>query len=208
MLLRIIISLLFGYVFGCFSTGYFIGKVYKVDIRKYGSGNVGMTNALRTLGPKAGAMTLLGDLLKAVVPMLLVRFLIFKGDDNIDLLALYTGLGVVLGHNYPVWLKFKGGKGIAATSGVLVAFDPWIIPVGLPIFVLIVAITRYVSLGSLFIGILFPLWVLIRHSGDIHMLILSLIFMLLAFLRHRLNIKRIIDGTENKFGQRVKIDDK
>jgi glycerol-3-phosphate acyltransferase PlsY len=208
MLLRIIISLLFGYVFGCFSTGYFIGKLYKVDIRKYGSGNVGMTNALRTLGAKAGVMTLIGDLIKAVIPMLLVKYLIFKGDENIDLLALYTGLGVVLGHNYPVWLKFKGGKGIAATSGVLVAFDPWIIPVGLPLFVLIVAVTKYVSLGSLFIAVLFPVWVLIKHTGDIHMLILSLIFMLLAFIRHRLNIKRIIDGTENKFGQRVKIDDK
>lgn len=208
MLLRIIISLLFGYVFGCFSTGYFIGKLYKVDIRKYGSGNVGMTNALRTLGAKAGVMTLIGDLIKAVIPMLLVKYLIFKGDENIDLLALYTGLGVVLGHNYPVWLKFKGGKGIAATSGVLVAFDPWIIPVGLPLFVLIVAVTKYVSLGSLFIAVLFPVWVLIKHTGDIHMLILSLIFMLLAFIRHRLNIKRIIDGTENKFGQRVKINDK
>lgn len=206
MLLKILFALVFGYIFGCFSTGYFIGKLYKVDIRKYGSGNVGMTNALRTLGAKAGALTLLGDLLKAVIPMLLVKYLIFRDADNIDLLSVYTGLGVVLGHNFPVWLKFKGGKGIAATSGVLIAFDPWIVPVGLPFFILIVAVTKYVSLGSLFIATLFPVWILIRHPGDIHMLLVSLVFLLLAFIRHRSNIKRIIEGTENKLGQRVKID--
>jgi len=206
MLLKIILVLLFGYIFGCFSTGYFIGKLYKVDIRKYGSGNVGMTNALRTLGPKAGAITLTGDLLKAVIPMLLVKYLIFKDAENIDLLTLYTGLGVVLGHNYPVWLKFKGGKGIAATCGVLIAFDPWIVPVGLPFFVIIVAVTKYVSVGSLFIATLFLVWISIRHPGDIHMLVIALIFMSLAFIKHRSNIKRIIKGTENKIGQRVQID--
>lgn len=206
MILRIILTLLFGYVFGCFSTGYFIGKLYKTDIRKYGSGNVGMTNALRTLGPKAAAVTYLGDSLKAIIPMLLVKYLFFRNNENIDLLTLYTGLGVVVGHNYPVWLKFKGGKGIAATSGVLIAFDPWIIPIGLPLFIIIVAVTRYVSVGSLFIAVLFPIWISIRHPGNIHMLIVSLIFMLLAFIKHRSNIKRLIEGTENKIGQGVKID--
>jgi len=206
MLLKIIASLIFGYIFGCFSTGYFIGKLYKVDIRKYGSGNVGMTNALRTLGAKAGLITLLGDLIKAVIPMLLVKYLILKDSDYIELLTLYTGLGVVLGHNYPVWLKFKGGKGIAATSGVLIAFDPLIVPFGLPFFILIVAVTKYVSLGSLFIATFFPIWIAIRHPGDIHMLIVALVFMILAYIKHRSNIKRIIDGSENKIGQRVKID--
>ena len=206
MLLKILFALVFGYIFGCFSTGYFIGKLYKVDIRKYGSGNVGMTNALRTLGAKAGALTLLGDLLKAVIPMLLVKFLIFRESENLDLLSVYTGLGVVLGHNFPVWLKFKGGKGIAATSGVLIAFDPWIVSVGLAFFILIVAVTKYVSLGSLFIATIFPVWILIRYPGDIHMLLVSLVFMLLAFIKHRSNIRRIIEGTENKLGQRVKID--
>ena len=203
---RIILTLLLGYIFGCFSTGYFIGKLYKVDIRKYGSGNVGMTNALRTLGAKAGAITLLGDLLKAVVPILIVKFLIFKNNEYIDLLTLYTGLGVVLGHNYPVWLKFKGGKGIASTCGVLISFDPWIILAGLPLFVLLVAVTKYVSVGSLSIALLFPIWIAIRHPGDIHMIILALVFTLLAFIKHRSNIKRIIEGTENKIGQRVVIE--
>lgn len=207
-MLHIVICLIFGYVFGCFSTGYFVGKINKVDIRNYGSGNVGTTNALRTLGAKAGAITLIGDAMKAVIPMLLVRFLIFPQDTNFELLTLYTGLGVVIGHNYPVWLKFKGGKGIAATGGVLAAFDPLIIPIGLPLFMLIVALTRYVSVGSLFIALIFPVWILIRHPGNIHMLIVSLVFMALAFLKHRSNILRLMNGTENKIGQKVKIENK
>lgn len=206
MILKIILTLIFGYLFGCFSTGYFVGKMNKVDIREFGSGNVGTTNALRTLGAKAGAITLLGDVLKAVLPIVLVRFVLFPDHPSIELLALYTGLGVVLGHNYPVWLKFKGGKGAAATGGVMAAFDPLIIPVGLPLFVLSVAITRYVSVGSLVISVLFPIWILIRYPGDIHMLIVALVFMSLAFLKHRSNIKRLLNGTENKIGQRVKID--
>jgi acyl phosphate:glycerol-3-phosphate acyltransferase len=208
MILKIIFCLIFGYIFGCFSTGYFIGKMKKVDIRNYGSGNIGTTNALRTLGAKAGAITLLGDAFKAVIPMLLVRFIFFNQTDFAQLLSLYTGLGVVLGHNYPVWLKFKGGKGIAATGGVMMAFDILIVPFALPLFILIVAITRYVSLGSLYVALFFPVWILLRYPGDIHMLILSLIFMVLAFIKHSSNIKRLINGTENKIGQKVKIDNK
>lgn len=206
MILRIAICLIFGYVFGCFSTGYFVGKLNKVDIRDYGSKSLGTTNALRTMGAKAGIVTLIGDVLKAVIPIVLVRYLLFPHYKYEELLALYAGLGVVLGHNYPVWLKFKGGKGIAATSGVLLAFDPLIVPFGLPLFILIVTVTRYVSLGSLFIAVFFPIWIVIRHYGDIHMLVISLIFMVIAFIKHRSNIVRLMNGTENKFGQRVKLD--
>ncbi len=208
MLIRIILCLGLGYLFGCFSTGYIIGKMKKVDIRNYGSGNSGTTNALRTLGAKAGIITLVGDMLKAILPILLIRYLFFIGVSYVQLLTLYAGLGVVLGHNYPFWLKFKGGKGIAATSGVMVAFDPWIVPVGLPLFVISVALTRYVSVGSLLLAVLFPAWVYIFYPKELHMLIVALIFMTLAFIKHRSNIKRIINGTENKLGQRVKIEDK
>ncbi len=208
MLLKIILCLIFGYLFGCFSTGYFIGKMNKVDIRDYGSGNVGTTNALRTLGAKAGALTLVGDALKAVIPIVIVKVFIFPKVDYVQLLALYTGLGVVLGHNYPVWLKFKGGKGIAATGGVLAAFDPLIIPIGLPIFIVIVAITRYVSVGSMFIALLCPVWIMIRYPGQIHMLIVALVFMTLAFIKHRTNIGRLMNGTENKIGHKVKVENK
>jgi len=208
MIIHVIICLVFGYLFGCFSTGYLLGKINKVDIRKYGSGSTGTTNTLRTLGAKAGALTLIGDMVKAIIPILLVRFVIFPEAPSVQLFTLYTGLGVVIGHNYPVWMGFKGGKGMAATGGVMAAFDPWIIPIGLPLFVISVAITRYVSIGSLLVAVLFPIWILIRYPGDLHMLIVSIIFMALAFIKHRSNIKRLLNGTENKLGQRVKIDNK
>lgn len=208
MLLKIIFCLIFGYLFGCFSTAYFVGRVNKVDISKYGSGNMGTTNALRTLGKKAGAITLVGDCLKAVAAVLLIKLVIFRNNDNIDLLAVYTGLGVVIGHNYPVWLKFKGGKGMAATGGVLAALDPLIIPIGIPLFVLAVVITRYVSVGSLVVAVLFPIWIAIRFPGDLHMLIVALVFMALAIFKHRTNIKRLLNGTENKIGQRITVEKK
>lgn len=206
MVIYIIKCILFGYIFGCFSTGFFIGKMKKIDIRQYGSKSSGTTNALRTLGAKAGILTLLGDMLKAVIAVILVRFVFFADFEYVMLLSLYTGLGVVLGHNFPVWLKFKGGKGIAATAGAIVAIDPLIVPFGLPIFVLSVAVTRYVSVGSLLIAIMFPTWIAIRNPGDLHMLFVALAYTALAFIKHKSNIKRLLNGTENKLGQRVRID--
>lgn len=210
MIFIIIFCILFGYIFGCFSTGFFIGKIKKIDIRQYGSKSSGTTNALRTLGPKAGFLTLLGDMLKAIIAIVLIRYIILPELEleEIRLLCLYTGLGVVIGHNYPLWLKFKGGKGIAATSGAMVAFDPWIIPFALPIFVISVAITKYVSVGSLMLAIMFPIWVIIRNPGQVHMLLVALIYTVLAFIKHSANIKRLMNGTENKLGQRVNIDNK
>lgn len=206
MVWRIILCLLSGYAFGCFSTGYVVGKLNHVDIRKYGSGNAGTTNALRTLGLKAGAITYVGDFLKAIIPILLFRNIIFKDVEYNQLLALYTGFGVVLGHCYPFWLGFKGGKGIAVTSGVMAAFDPLLIPFFVVIFVAIVAITRYVSLGSMLMSILFPVWILIRYPGEVHMLIIALLYVASAVYMHRANIKRLLSGTENKLGQKVKIE--
>ncbi len=203
----IIFCLVFGYIFGCFSTGYLVSKAYNIDVRKYGSGNSGTTNILRTLGKKGAIITLIGDMLKSAIPMLLVKYLIFPNMDNVPLLSLYTGLGAVLGHNFPFWQKFKGGKGIASSAGALITLDPLAIIFGLPIFALVIIITRYVSLGSLCAAVFFPIWVAIRFPGDIHMLIVSMAFTILAFVRHRSNIKRLINGTENKIGQRVKIDE-
>lgn len=208
MIPNILLCIFLGYFVGCFSTGFIIGKMKKVDIRQYGSKSSGTTNALRTLGPKAGILTLLGDMLKAIIAIVLVRFLLFPDKDYVSLLSLYTGLGVVIGHNYPIWLKFQGGKGIASTAGAFIAIDPLIVPFGLPVFVISVAITRYVSVGSLFIALMFPTWIAIRNPGNIHMLLVALVYTVLAFIKHRSNIKRIINGTENKLGQRVSLDNK
>ncbi|MFV0341995.1 MAG: glycerol-3-phosphate 1-O-acyltransferase PlsY [Anaerocolumna sp.] len=205
MLLKILICLGLGYCFGCFSTSYVIGKANNIDIRKYGSGNAGTTNTLRTLGMKAGLITFLGDAIKAILPILMVYLIIFTDSPDVRLFALYTGLGVVMGHNYPCWLHFKGGKGIAATGGVMMAFDWRLGLLAILVFVVSVAITRYVSLGSLLISLMFPVWVLVFYPGNIHMLIVSLVFTASAFIKHRSNIKRLMSGTENKLGQKVKV---
>ena len=118
-----ILCLLTGYVFGLFQTGYLYGKMHHIDIRQYGSGNSGTTNALRVMGKKAGLLVFMGDFLKTVFACLLVR-LVMKGDPSVDLYVLYAGLGVVLGHNFPFYLHFKGGKGIASMAGILVSMDP------------------------------------------------------------------------------------
>ena len=201
------ICLLIGYLFGCIQTGYIVGRMNHVDIRKFGSGNSGTTNALRTLGWKAGAITFLGDVLKSVAACLLVRFVLYPDMDLTPILTLYTGLGVVLGHNYPIWLKGKGGKGIAATAGVMIAFDLRMVPFALVIFLAAVFWTRYVSLGSLLVSIFFPIWIGIMYPGNYHLLIVSSIFTVSAFVKHRSNINRLLHGTENKIGQRVKVED-
>lgn len=206
MIWRIAICLIVGYAFGCISTGYIMGKLQKVDIRKYGSGNVGTTNALRTLGKKAALITLLGDVFKCAIPVVLMKFVFFKDLEYRDLLGLYTALGAVLGHTFPFYLSFKGGKGIAVLVGTILTFDWRIFLICVVTFFVILAITRYVSLGSLVMETEFVIWVAVTRPGDWHMLGLSLAFAALAFYTHRENIKRLLHGTENKIGQKVKIE--
>ncbi|WP_310601653.1 glycerol-3-phosphate 1-O-acyltransferase PlsY [Anaerosporobacter sp.] len=207
--MEILICLCIGYACGCISTSYIVGKANNIDIREHGSGNAGTTNALRTLGVKAGAITFFGDAFKALIPILIIRFFLFQNSAiEPQLLSLYTGLGVILGHNYPFWLNFKGGKGIAATGGALLAFDWRVTLVAIVAFVIITAITRYVSLGSLAVSIIFPMGVLLFYRSNpqfIHMLIVSCLFTVSAFYKHKDNIKRLLNGTENKLGQKVDV---
>ena len=118
-----VLCLAAGYLFGLIQTGYFYGKAHGVDIRKHGSGNSGTTNALRVLGKKAGLIVFAGDFLKAFIPCLLVRMFLGDGELYTHVLILYMGFGVTLGHNYPFYLGFKGGKGIAVMAGILMASD-------------------------------------------------------------------------------------
>ena len=203
----ILICLVVGYCFGCISTAYFVGKLHGIDIRKEGSGNLGSTNALRTLGKKGGAMTFAGDIAKTIKPILVLRFVIFSDNYEYGLvMALWLGLGTVLGHNFPFWLHFKGGKGIAVTAAVVLGVAHWpIIVGGLALFAVIVAITRYVSLGSLFVAFYLPLNVMLWYNQSeyfIHMLAVSFLYTILAFVQHRSNIVRLVNGTENKVGSK------
>ena len=197
-----LVCLLIGYLFGCISSGYLVGKIYHIDIRDTGSGNAGTTNVLRTLGKLPALITFAGDLAKAIIPIVIIRC-IFQGEMEY-LLCLCFGLGVVLGHNFPFYLHFKGGKGIAVTAAVVLsAAHPIMIPIGLLIFISVVALTRYVSVGSLFVAWYIPANTLAFHRDDqlfIPMMVISLVFTILAYVQHRQNIVRLIHGTENKLG--------
>ena len=209
-----LICLGIGYVFGLFQTGYIYGRMHGMDIRKHGSGNAGSTNALRTMGVKAGAITLLGDCFKCVIAVLVVRGIFAsRCPEILPLLSLYAGFGAVLGHNYPFYLGFKGGKGIAATAGMILATDLRRAAVCLVVFVVIVAVTRYVSLGSLVVTVLFLAGLVIcGQMGEFgmaqnylfEMYGVGLLFTLSAFFQHRANIKRLREGTENKIGLKKK----
>lgn len=203
-----VISVLIGYLFGLFTTGFFYSRHVNVDIRKVGSGNIGTTNTFRTLGKKAGIIVFLGDGFKGVFAVLAV-WLIFKGryPDGIKILEAYAGLGAVLGHNFPVHLKFKGGKGIATTSGMILAFCPWAVPVCLVLFALSVFVKRYVSVGSLLVCLGFFIQTVIFGQMGIlgapeqalaEIYIVVGFICILGVIRHSSNIKRLINGTENK----------
>lgn len=207
-----VIALAIGYVFGLFQTGYLYGKSKGIDIHDEGSGNVGTTNTLRVLGKKAGLITFLGDLFKAILAVLLVR-VIFKNTEAADIvkvLELYAGFGAVLGHNFPFYMKFKGGKGVACTAGVVLAVLPQAAPVSLLIFILAVAVTRYVSLGSILAILAYLVHVIVfglmgcyiglDRAGTIEFAIVSGCFTAMALWRHRANVVRIVKGTENKLG--------
>ena len=203
-----IASLIIGYLFGIIQTAYIYGKMNGIDIREHGSGNAGTTNALRVLGKKAGAIVFAGDFLKCFIAIHLVQ-LIFKSSagDILPLIGLYGAAGCILGHNFPVQLNFRGGKGIACTAGLLAAFDVRIGVIALITFLAIVIVTRYVSLGSMVIVTEFALFIIIfGQLGLYHMAQASLIemYVLAAFLagmaiyRHRANIVRLLNGTENR----------
>ncbi len=196
-----VLALFIGYLFGCFSTAYFVGKANHIDIRAYGSGNAGTTNAMRTLGKKAGIITYLGDFLKVVIPILLAKFLVLAGHPDADLICLVIGLGAVLGHNYPIWLKFKGGKGIAVTSGVFIAVVPQIAVFALIMFILISLISKYISLASICAILFAGTWMMIYYDFKIAYVIVIAFYILLALWQHRANIVRLLHGTENKIGQ-------
>ena len=204
-----LVCLAVGYLFGIFQTGYIYGRVHGIDIRKYGSGNSGSTNALRVMGKKAGLIVFLGDFLKTVIPCMTVRFLFKTQPDYAYVYMLYIGLGVILGHNYPFYLHFKGGKGIAATAGIIFSIDWRLTALCLVVFILIVAVTRYVSLGSLVVSVILLIWNLymgrygaygLSSVSSIEYGAVTAVIAAMAFWRHRTNIVRLIHGNENKIG--------
>lgn len=204
-----LICLVIGYAFGLIQTGYLYGKTQNLDIRKYGSGNAGTTNVLRTLGWKAGIITFLGDCFKCILAVALVHLIFGTSQKEIlPVLAMYTGMGAVLGHNYPFYMNFKGGKGIAVTAGLIASTtNIWIVLICAAVFIGIVAVTRYVSLGSLTVVVVYLICVVVygqnggflvsgSHLYEIY--VVAFLLVVSAFYKHKANIGRLLKGTENK----------
>ena len=196
-----IIILIIAYLLGNISTSYIIAKrLAGVDIRTQGSGNAGSTNVLRTFGKKAGAMTFVGDLLKGIIAVF-IGYLISK-FANVDMvIAGYIAVfGVVCGHNWPVFLGFRGGKGVATSLGAMIAVNPIIALSCFLLFLIIVKITKYVSLGSV-LGIAASpiIMIFLKNKNGV---IITLFLTISVIYTHRENIKRLINGTERKIGQK------
>ncbi len=205
-----IACLAIGYIFGLFQTSFIYGKMHGIDIREHGSGNAGTTNALRTLGPKAGIIVLLGDFFKCLIACLLTRLVFhYINPDVTMLMMLYTGFGVGLGHIFPFYMGFKGGKGIAVCAGIIVALlKPWIIVACAVLFFGLLAITKYVSLCSitLMFGVVAFYCICLFRGGFplaeayyAESIIVIVCYAALAIYMHRANIKRLLRHEENKF---------
>lgn len=188
-------AVVLSYLLGSISFSIVIARWVKgIDIRQHGSGNAGATNTLRVLGKGPGLLVFLLDIAKGIVAVLLGQ----SFSDN-EWVPVICGLAAIIGHNWPIWFKFKGGKGIATTVGVIatLAFLPALCAGAVAIAT--IAITRYVSLGSLVFAVLTPVFILIFYPS-VPILVAALVLCSFAFLRHRSNIVKLLQGTENKLG--------
>ena len=184
---------LLGYVFGSIPCGLWLVQAFHgIDIRKYGSGNIGTTNVFRTVGPKTAAAVLAGDMLKGILALYIISK--FSAEPVIVAVA---ALGALLGHNYSLFLGFKGGKGVATGLGLFLYMLPWGAAAGLGVWIIIVLITRYVSLGSVIAAIVAASagWYL---NYPVPFAVFGTLACLFVIIRHKDNIKRLLDGTESK----------
>jgi glycerol-3-phosphate acyltransferase PlsY len=181
------------YLLGSIPTGLLLGKLYGIDVRKEGSGNIGATNLYRTVGRKVGIMTLVGDCLKGLVPVLLARQCGLSAEQ-----VAWVGLAAFCGHVFSVFLRFKGGKGVATALGVFLALAPLAVAIALVIFAGLLLKWRYVSLGSVSAAAAMPLAVAL-FGGDQSLVAVTLVIAMIVIMRHHENIKRLLTGTESRF---------
>lgn len=204
-----LICLIIGYACGNFQTAYLMGKLNGIDIREHGSGNAGTTNTLRVLGRKAGVVVFIGDVLKCAVAIWISRLIFGESRaDIIYILTLYAALGTILGHNYPAFLGFRGGKGMACTAGLMLFYHPWLLVICISTFLIIFLTTHYVSLGSVVMyGVFVVVMAALCFTGTIgtltgaqiaEVMIISVFMAVMAVVRHWTNVKRLMAGTENK----------
>ena len=199
--MKIALIIISCYLLGSVPFGYIVGKLFKkVDIREYGSGNIGATNALRILGPQLASLVVIGDIGKGIFSIYLAQY--FNIDSS--LILTIAGLAVICGHNWSLFLGFKGGKGIATTFGVVFALNPTISILALIVGGVVVITTRYVSLASIFAVIsIFIFTILFKQPYEY--IIFSAIIMIIGIFKHKENIQRLKSKTERKIGEKIKI---
>jgi len=193
--LRLVIVAVIGYLMGSANSSIIVGKFYGTDVRNHGSGNAGATNTLRTLGKSAAALVGVGDVLKGVVACIIGSYL--AGDIGL----MVGGLTAIVGHNWPVYFNFKGGKGIFTSFAVVLMMDYRLGLILLGIFAIVVLTTRYVSLSSVTASVLFPV-IAVFEGKNTSFIVFATLLAALAVFRHRSNLKRLIEGTESKFGKK------
>ena len=197
--MKLLFVIVLAYLIGSIPPSFLIGKIArKIDIRQYGSGNAGATNAFRVLGLKAGIAVFLADILKGVIAVLIGGWIAGKTG------AFVAGAAAIVGHDWSVLLNFKGGKGIATSFGVLLMLFPAISGILFVIGIIIIAITRYVSLASITAAVLLPV-LLIIWGYDWGIVLYGLFLGGLALLRHKSNISRLLSGREHKLGERSRV---
>ena len=212
IIIKLVIVAIISYLLGSCNFGVIISKsLKKEDIRESGSGNAGTTNMMRTYGKTLGILTIIGDIVKVFVAIWLAfkimsveetKMIFDRISDNPQyVLKSFAGLFAVAGHIFPCFFKFKGGKGVATSGGMVIMIDWRIALILFAIFVLTILITRYVSLGSIIMAVLYPVFMGLFHK-DLGLVIISLVFTVIVVTAHRENIKKLINYTENKIGSK------
>ncbi|MEI8040633.1 MAG: glycerol-3-phosphate 1-O-acyltransferase PlsY [Verrucomicrobiota bacterium] len=198
-----IVTLVIAYLLGSIPTGFLVAKARGVDIRAVGSGNIGATNVFRILGRTAGILVLLVDAAKGWLAVSVVASWVGGWTHASPTagvwMALVAGVAAILGHNYTCWLHFKGGKGIATSAGVLVALVPAALLIVLGIWIVVFAVSRYVSLASICAALALPFAAWLHHESRT-IIIVTFALAALAIYKHKANIKRLMNGTENRIG--------
>ncbi len=197
-----LLLILLAYLIGSVPTSVWVSKYFfDIDIREYGSGNAGATNTYRVLGPKWGTIVMVTDMLKGIVAVKLALLLPAYADGGVNLQNLQTGLGLaaVIGHIFPIWADFRGGKGIATLFGLVLGISPWTALSCVGIFILVLYLTRFVSLSSILASIAFPFFILVIFNVDNPVYrVFAIAIALMVLLTHQKNIGRLLRGDESK----------
>lgn len=194
-----LLALVASYLLGAIPTSLIVGRLFRsIDLRKHGSGNLGATNVYRTLGPKFAIPVGLFDMAKGAVPVMVIAPLVSASAY----FAIVCGIMAVIGHVFSVFVGFKGGKGVATASGVMLGLTPWAVLVSFLVWALIVRLTGYVSLGSIVSALILPVAAWLLHPSARPLIWIQVLVAVAIVWLHRANIRRLLAGTENRFGRR------